>query len=152
MITFVSGDILDDDAEAIVNPINCVGVMGKGLALAAKNRWPQMFDAYKAACDSGSVRPGEMWLWPTGELFGTQYVIGFPTKRHWRAASQLQDIEAGLGAMHKAIVHHELRSVAIPMIGCGQGGLDWNFVGRRLVERLRGLDSVDLRVYGPSVC
>ncbi len=150
MITYTAGDILDDDAEAIVNTINCVGVMGKGLALAAKKRWPQMYVDYEAACYREEVRPGEMWVWATGELFGTRHVIGFPTKRHWRAPSQMGDIDAGLGALRRVIEDEGITSVAIPQLGCGHGGLQWADVGPRIVEYFDTLDGVDIRVYGPA--
>ena len=150
MITYAAGDILEDDAEAIVNTINCVGVMGKGLALAARRRWPQMYTEYQAACDRQEVQPGMMWVWGTGEMFGTRLLIGFPTKRHWRSRSQMEDIEIGLDGLGKTIETEGLKSIAIPQLGCGHGGLQWVDVRQRIVEELGNLGAVDVRLYGPG--
>ena len=96
MIEFKTGDILAEDAEALVNTVNCVGFMGRGIALQFKNVWPENFKAYAAACRRQEVQPGRMFVFETGRLTNPRYIINFPTKRHWRGKSRMEDIEAGL--------------------------------------------------------
>ena len=99
MIRFVQGDILQASAEALVNTVNCVGVMGRGIALQFKNVFPANFRAYEAACQRKEVQPGHMFVFDTGELTLPRYIINFPTKRHWRGKSRIEDIQAGLAAL-----------------------------------------------------
>ena len=134
MIRFTQGDILTADAEALVNTVNCVGVMGRGIALQFKKAFPDNFTAYAAACKRGEVEPGRMFVFDRRQLTGPRYIINFPTKRHWRNPSQLEDIRAGLGALVAEIRSRRISSLAIPRLGCGNGGLDWNVV-RPLIER-----------------
>ena len=103
MIEFKKGDIFAEDAEALVNTVNCVGVMGRGVALQFKKAFPENFDAYARACDRKEVRPGRMFVFETGELANPRYIINFPTKRHWRRKSRIEDIDAGLKALVAAI-------------------------------------------------
>lgn len=114
MIELTSGDILKDDSDAIINTVNCVGVMGRGLALQFKNAWPENFKAYEAACKREEVQPGRMFIYDTGQLTSPRYIINFPTKRHWRWKSRMQDIDAGLTALVRDVNRLGIRSLAIP--------------------------------------
>ena len=127
MIHFTHGDIFAQPAEAIVNPVNCVGVMGRGLALQFKRRHPDAFLAYRRACAERRLRPGLMFMFDTGRG-RPRWIVHFPTKRHWRDRSAIGDIEAGLRGLAATLAGHGIRSVAIPPIGCGLGGLDWRAV------------------------
>jgi len=150
MIQFVQGDILKAEAEALVNTVNCVGVMGRGIALQFKNVFPANFKAYEAACQLGDVQPGRMFVFDTGKLTGPRYIINFPTKRHWRGKSRIEDIQAGLAALVKEIRARNIRSIAIPPLGSGLGGLDWAEV-RSLIERATAeLPEVDVQVFEPG--
>ena len=127
MIRFTHGDIFAQPAEAIVNPVNCVGVAGAGLALRFRRHHPDAFQAYRRACAEGRLRPGRMFMFDTGRDT-PRWIVHFPTKRHWRNRSAIGDIEAGLRGLAAALAGHGIRSVAIPPIGCGLGGLDWRAV------------------------
>ena len=107
MMEFITGDILKSDAEALVNTVNCVGVMGRGIALEFKNKFPENFKAYAAACERKEVQPGRMFVFATGWVTGPKYIINFPTKRHWRGKSRLEDIESGLTALREVIRERE---------------------------------------------
>lgn len=133
MIEYKKGDILAEDAEAIVNTVNCVGIMGRGIALQFKNAYPENFNAYAAACNRQEVQPGHMFVFETGRLTNPQYIINFPTKRHWRGKSRIEDIKAGLTALIEEIRTRNIHSIAIPPLGSGLGGLDWSDV-RPLIE------------------
>ena len=150
MITLVTGDILKDDSEALVNTVNCVGVMGRGIALQFKHTWPENFKAYAAACKREEVQIGQMFLFDTQRLTLPRYIINFPTKRHWRDRSRMEDIEAGLDALATEICVREIRSIAIPPLGSGLGGLDWNEVRPRIEAALGSLDNVRIRLYVPN--
>ena len=119
------------EREALVNTVNCVGVMGRGVALAYKRRFPANFKAYKAACEWGEVELGRMFVFETGELM-PRFIINFPTKQHWRGRSRLADIDRGLSALVTEIERRGIRSIALPPLGCGLGGLDWNDVKPRI--------------------
>ena len=149
MIRFETGDILAADVAALVNPVNCVGAMGRGLALQFKRAFPENFRAYAAACARGEVRPGRMFLFETGTPANPRYIVNFPTKRHWRARSQMEDIEAGLDALAELIHERDIGSVAVPPLGSGLGGLDWDGVRPRIEEALRGLQGVEVIVFEP---
>jgi len=149
MIEFTSGDILRDDSEAIINTVNCVGVMGRGIALQFKNMWPENFKAYEAACKREEVQPGRMFVFDTNQLTSPRYIINFPTKRHWRGKSRLQDIDAGLSALLAEIHRRGIRSIAIPPLGSGLGGLDWAEVRPRIEAAMADLPEVRVRVYEP---
>lgn len=152
-ITQLKGDLLRDDAEALVNTVNCVGVMGKGLALSFERCFPEMFQLYRMASLNNEVRIGRMHLWrnPIGQ---PRLVINFPTKMHWRNPSQLEWIAAGLFDLTGVIRAEQLKSIAIPPLGCGLGGLQWPTV-RRLIHdvlqrELFDLD-VEVRLYGQDL-
>jgi O-acetyl-ADP-ribose deacetylase (regulator of RNase III) len=150
MVRFERGDILAADAEALVNTVNCVGVMGRGIALQFKNRFPANFKAYAAACKRDEVRPGEMFVFDTRELSWPRYVINFPTKRHWRGKSRIEDIRAGLDALVEEIRVRGIRSVAIPPLGSGLGGLEWNDVRPLIEDAMAPLPHVDVLVFEPG--
>lgn len=150
MIRFTQGDILKADAEALVNTVNCVGVMGRGIALQFKNTFPDNFKAYEVACRRGEVQPGRMFVFETGELTWPRYIINFPTKRHWRGKSRIEDIQAGLEDLVNVIRGRNIHSIAIPPLGSGLGGLDWAEV-RPLIERgLAALPEVETVVFEPG--
>ena len=149
MITLTHGDILRDDSEAIVNTVNCVGVMGRGIALQFRNAYPGNFKAYEQACQRGEVQPGRMFVYETGELSPPRYIINFPTKRHWRGKSRMEDIESGLAALVNVLREQKIRSVAIPPLGSGLGGLDWAQVKPRIEAALADLGDLRVTVYEP---
>lgn len=128
MLEICSGNLLEANAEALVNPVNCVGVMGKGLALQFKKAFPENFEEYQRACQDGEVKPEQMFIVPTGYLTHPHYIINFPTKRHWKKLSHIEDIEVGLQALIEAVRWLKIRSVAVPPLGCGNGGLAWSRV------------------------
>src|SRR4051812_4898298 len=128
MIEFTTGDILKADVEALVNTVNCVGIMGRGVALQFKNSFPANFKAYSAACAREEVQPGGMFVFETGYLSGPKYIINFPTKRHWRGKSRIEDIDSGLVSLVREIKERSIKSVALPPIGSGLGGLEWTQV------------------------
>jgi len=150
MIEYRKGDILTADAEALVNTVNCVGIMGRGIALQFKNAYPANFKAYAAACARGEVQPGRMFVFETDKLGNPKYIINFPTKRHWRGKSRLQDIESGLVALAQEIRERNIRSIAIPPLGSGLGGLHWPDVRERIEAALLGFNNVDIIVYEPT--
>ncbi|MCC5806196.1 MAG: macro domain-containing protein [Opitutales bacterium] len=150
MITYRQGNLLESDVEAVVNTVNTVGVMGKGIALMFKERYPEVFKAYAAACKSGEVRTGRMFLTPTNELSGPKWVIHFPTKRHWRRPSQMEWIEKVLVDLARVIREKEIQSVALPPLGCGNGGLVWSEVRERIDSVLGPLEGVDILAFEPT--
>lgn len=150
MINFCRGDILNADAEALVNTVNCVGVMGRGIALQFKNMFPDNFAAYARACDLGDVQPGRMSVYETGELTNPRYIINFPTKRHWRGKSRIEDIESGLRALREEVTRRGIRSVAVPPLGSGLGGLNWAEVRPRIITALDDLTDVRIDIYEPG--
>ncbi|HEX5199628.1 MAG TPA: macro domain-containing protein [Actinoplanes sp.] len=134
MIDQGRGNLLTADVDALVNTVNTVGVMGKGIALQFKRAFPANFRAYRAACARGEVRLGEVWVFDTGVIGPRRYIINFPTKDHWRNSSKLSDIVDGLESLVAAVRELGVRSLAIPALGCGNGGLDWADV-RPIIER-----------------
>jgi O-acetyl-ADP-ribose deacetylase (regulator of RNase III) len=150
-VQVVTGDLLkQDDVDAIVNTVNCVGVMGKGIALQFKNKWPDNFKAYAAACKSGSVRPGTMFVFDSGAIVRPNFIINFPTKDHWRGKSKIEFIRDGLVDLVVQIKRLNIRSIAIPPLGCGNGGLDWNDVRPMIVAAFADFPYVDVRLFEPS--
>lgn len=147
VIKFTSGDILQADTQAIVNPVNCVGIMGAGLALQFKKRWPDNFKLYAAACKQNEVKPGRMFIALTGRLTNPKYIINFPTKRHWRDASKIEDVELGLNALARYIKTRGIKSIAIPPLGCGLGGLNLADVRPMIESTLSDLKDVEILVY-----
>lgn len=150
MIQETQGDLLNADAEALVNTVNCVGVMGKGIALQFKRRFPDVFKEYTTACDRGEVQIGRMHVVPTGEIMGPKYVINFPTKRHWRSPSRLEYINEGLQDLRNVLGELGIRSIAIPPLGAGNGGLNWSEVHPLIEEALQDFSDVKVLLYAPS--
>lgn len=150
MIEYKSGNILEEDAEALVNSVNCVGIMGRGIALQFKNAFPNNFKAYAAACKRGDVQPGRMFVFVTENLGNPRYIINFPTKRHWRSRSRLADIEAGLETLVDEVRSRGIRSVALPPLGSGLGGLDWADVRPRIERALSELTDTTIVVFEPG--
>ncbi len=150
MIEYKQGDILRENAEAIINTVNCVGVMGRGIALQFKKAFPQNFLAYAAACKKKEVQPGKMFVFETGQLANPRYIINFPTKRHWRGASRMEDIDAGLRALVETIQRYDIQSIAIPPLGSGLGGLDWADVKPRIEAVLQPLTDLRVMIYDPQ--
>ena len=150
MIRYTVGNILDAEAEALVNTVNCVGIMGRGIALQFKNAFPGNFKAYVAACQRKSVEPGRMFVFDTGELTLPRYIVNFPTKRHWRGKSRMEDIESGLAALVEQVRVLGIRSIAVPPLGSGLGGLDWADVRPRIERAMSDLPGVDVQVFEPG--
>jgi O-acetyl-ADP-ribose deacetylase (regulator of RNase III) len=146
MIKFLKGDLLKSDAEALVNAVNTVGVMGKGIALQFKNQYPENYKVYKAACNKGELKIGTILIVKDGDLFNQKFIVNFPTKQHWRSPSEISYIQDGLIALKKAIQEYDIQSIAIPPLGCGLGGLDWNVVKPMIIEVLQDLD-VNISIY-----
>ncbi len=142
MIRFKTGDLLVEDAEALVNTVNCVGVMGRGIALQFKKAFPENFRSYAEACKRSEVRPGRMFVFETDQLINPRFIINFPTKRHWRGKSRMEDVEAGLRDLVDVIRKRNIRSIAIPPLASGLGGLAWDEVRPRIEAPLRSLDDL----------
>ena len=143
MISYVAGDLFESRAQVLTNTVNCVGVMGKGIALEFKKRYPSLFREYAARCTRGEMRIGEPWLWENAEV----QILNFPTKRHWRTPSRLDDIEAGLKwlAEHYGVLG--IYTIAMPALGCGNGGLSWDAVRPLMETHLGGLPDLEVFVY-----
>ncbi|WP_437486681.1 macro domain-containing protein [Sorangium sp. So ce1014] len=150
MIELTRGDILRAEAEALVNTVNCVGFMGRGIALQFKHAFPRNFAEYVAACKRGEVQPGRMLVVETGQLTSPRYIVNFPTKRHWKGKSRLADIDAGLEALIADVKRLHIKSIAVPPLGCGLGGLDWADVRPRIERAFAALSNVRVLVYEPS--
>jgi O-acetyl-ADP-ribose deacetylase (regulator of RNase III) len=150
MITHTTGDILQDEAEAIINTVNCVGVMGRGLALQFKKAFPLNFKAYAIACKQDKVQPGRMFVYHNKGLSSPRYIINFPTKRHWRDKSLMEDVEAGLEDLVRVIREKDIKSIALPALGCGLGGLDWSEVKAHIEQALAPLADIEINVYEPK--
>ena len=150
MITETTGNLLAADADALVNTVNTEGVMGKGIALQFKKAYPAMYDAYRRAAKSGEVHLGSMHVWPTGQMTGPRYIINFPTKGHWKSRSRLKDIESGLLDLVKTIAELRITSIALPPLGCGNGGLKWTDVHPRIVEAFKELPDVHVLLFAPG--
>ncbi len=150
MFELVQGNLFDADAEAFVNTVNTEGVMGKGVALQFRNAYPDNYKAYRRACRAGDVRPGRMFIHHCNSLSNPKYIINFPTKRHWRSKSRLDDIETGLQALICDVRRLGIRSVAVPPLGCGLGGLSWEEVQHLMRLAFEELPEVRWLVYEPS--
>lgn len=147
MIEFKTGDLFAEDVEALVNSVNCVGIMGRGIALQFKNAFPENFKAYADACRRNEVTPGRMFVHPLHGMANPRYIINFPTKRHWRGKSRIEDIEAGLASLVSEIRDYDIRSIAIPPLGSDLGGLPWADVRSRIIGVLQGLEDVRIVVF-----
>lgn len=144
------GDILDDTSQALVNTVNCIGIMGKGLALQFKKEFPDMFSEYVIACKRNEVRVGKMWVYAT-QYKDNKYVINFPTKIDWRNPSEINWIKRGIIDLVYTIAELEITSIAIPALGCTNGGLDWKDVSKVVYSMLDPIsDRLNIRVYKPQ--
>ncbi|MGF6709449.1 O-acetyl-ADP-ribose deacetylase (regulator of RNase III) [Luteibacter sp. W1I16] len=149
MITFTHGNLLEARAEALVNTVNTVGVMGKGIALMFKERFAENFRRYAAACKVKEVRTGKMFVTEVRELGGPRWIVNFPTKQHWRGDSKIEWIAEGLQDLRRFLIENKVKSIAIPPLGAGNGGLDWDEVRPRIEEALDGLDT-EIIVFEPT--
>lgn len=149
-VKYKTGDLLAEDAEALVNTVNCVGVMGRGVAIQFKKAFPANFKAYETACKVGEIEPGRMFVYETGRLTNPRYIINFPTKRHWRGKSRIEDIEAGLTDLVQEIQSRGIRSVALPPLGSGLGGLRWSDVRPRIERSLQNIPNIKVVVFEPK--
>lgn len=146
MLVTKMGDLFDSDAQTLVNTVNTVGVMGKGVALEFKKRFPEMYDNYVQRCRRGQVHLGQPYLYRRGS---PPWILNFPTKDHWRSVSRLSDIVAGLDYLERHYRAWGIESLAVPPLGCGNGGLDWDVVGPTLHRHLRRLD-IPVSLYAPA--
>lgn len=149
MIKPAQGNIIESKVEALVNTVNCVGVMGRGVALQFRQAFPENYKAYKAACDKRIVNIGEMFITEMSLLEHPRLIINFPTKRHWREKSKIEYIESGLIDLVEMIKQHKVRSIAVPPLGCGLGGLDWSEVRPKIVEALETIDDLSVQLFEP---
>lgn len=150
MIHYTTGDILQSEAQALVNTVNTVGVMGKGIALQFKEAFPYNFKIYKEACKSNSFHTGQILaVWDENLVQGRKLILNFPTKAHWRNPSKYEYISSGLEAMKEVMVEQKVESVAIPPLGCGNGGLEWSKV-KDLIEKALGELEIDIFVFEPN--
>lgn len=150
MIKYTKGNIIEADVEALVNTVNVVGVMGKGIALAFKKAFPSNFKIYKQLCEAKKFNIGDLLITNTGQI-KPRFIINFPTKKHWRGKSQIEFIEIGMKELVKEINQREIKSIAIPPLGCGNGGLNWEAVKPiilRQVELING--EIDIIIYEPG--
>ncbi|MEG3895747.1 MULTISPECIES: type II toxin-antitoxin system antitoxin DNA ADP-ribosyl glycohydrolase DarG [unclassified Microcoleus] len=150
MIEIQQGNLLKVNAEALVNTVNCVGVMGKGIALQFKQAYPENFRQYEKACRAGEVQPGQMFVISTGNLFNPRYIINFPTKRHWKGKSKIEDIKSGLTALIQEIKQLGITSIAVPPLGCGNGGLSWKTVKPLIESAFLELPNVQVLLFEPQ--
>lgn len=149
-IEFTQGNLLEADAEALVNTVNTVGVMGKGVALMFKEAFPDNFKAYAAAAKADELEVGKMFVTRRDAFLGPKWIINFPTKAHWRYPSRMQWVEAGLDDLKTVITEQGIRSIALPPLGAGNGGLDWEAVRSLMVEKLETLDGVRVVIFEPT--
>jgi O-acetyl-ADP-ribose deacetylase (regulator of RNase III) len=149
VIEYRQGDLLAADSEAVVNTVNCVGAMGRGIALQFKKRVPDNYAHYEAACKRGEVAPGRMLVFETKRVLNPKYIVNFPTKRHWRGASRMEDVEAGLADLVGVIQSLDIKSISIPPLGCGLGGLDWPAVRERMEKAFAAIPDVAFHLFEP---
>jgi len=148
MIFRGDGDLLKTPADALVNTVNTVGVMGKGIALQFKLAFPDNYAAYEAACKRGEVKVGEMFVFEREK--NPRFIINFPTKKHWKGKSKIEDIKSGLIALIKVVQDKHIKSIAVPPLGCGNGGLDWGKVRPLIEEAFRELPDVQVQLFYPD--
>ena len=150
MIKFTQGNLLEAETEAVVNTVNTVGIMGKGIALMFKERFPRNYEAYVRACARDEVHLGKMYVTENEELFGPRWIINFPTKTHWRVKTQIEWVQEGLKDLVRIIDEKNIRSIAIPPLGCGNGGLDWREVRPLIASTLQNVEGINAIVYEPT--
>jgi len=150
MIHYTSGNLLEANVDALVNTVNTVGVMGKGIALMFKERFPKNMNEYAKACKAGVVVTGQMFVTQTDELMGPKWIVNFPTKQHWRSKSKMEWVVDGLNDLKRFIAENDVQSIAVPPLGAGNGGLNWSDVKPQIDAALSGLDGVDIYIYEPT--
>jgi len=150
MITICDGNFLEANVEAIVNTVNCQGVMGKGIALQCKQAFPDNYVAYLKACKKGEVKPGVMFVYETKQIISSKYIVNFPTKSHWMRPSRYEYLEMGLKALVLEVRNRQIKSIAIPPLGCGLGGLDWVVVKPMIMKAFSDLSDVHVCLYEPK--
>ncbi|MBI1255989.1 MAG: Appr-1-p processing protein [Chloroflexi bacterium] len=148
MIQFVKGDILKQDAEALINTVNCVGIMGRGIALQFRKAFPENFKAYEIACKHNEVKLGQMFVFETGGFY-PRYIINFPTKQHWKSKSRIEDIQNGLKALVQEVEERKIKSIAIPPLGAGLGGLNWLEVKGEILKAFANQSHVEVFIFEP---
>lgn len=150
VLRYTQGNLLQAEAEALVNSVNCVGVMGKGIALMFKEAFPENFRRYATACKRDEVRVGEMFVTEGPALKGPRWIVNFPTKNHWRNRTKIEWIRDGLADLRRVIKEKRIRSIALPPLGCGNGGLSWAIVRPLIEDAVGNLQDVDVLVYEPT--
>ena len=151
MFELTNGNIFAANVEALVNTVNCVGIAGRGIALAFRQAFPENYKAYVKACHQGKLEPGRMFMFETGHLSNPKYIVNFPTKRHWKGKSRIEDIKSGLEALVLEVQRLKIQSIAIPPLGCGLGGLDWNEVRPLIESAFTTLPKVHVLVFEPDI-
>lgn len=149
MVELTEGNLLTANVEALVNTVNCIGYMGKGIALQFKQAFPDNFEAYQKACRAHEVQIGRMFVFKTGSMYNPKYIINFPTKGHWREKSRLTAIKTGLKTLIEAVKRLSIRSIAVPPLGCGLGGLKWQQVRPLIEEAFKEVPEVQILLYAP---
>jgi len=149
MFELTRGNLLESDVEAVVNTVNTEGIMGKGIALQFRKAYPDNYEAYRRACEAGEVQPGRMFIFDRQSLTNPRYIINFPTKRHWKARSRMDDVESGLVALVADVRRLGIRSIAVPPLGCGLGGLSWQEVQRHMRDAFEQIPDVRWLVFEP---
>jgi len=150
MLRLMEGNILEADAEALVNTVNTVGVMGRGIALQFKKAFPEMVKSYQEACRSHTLQPGQVQVFDRGSMLNPRYIINFPTKRHWKGKSRLEDIDAGLKSLVEEVRTRGIRSIALPPLGCGLGGLAWSQVLPMIQKAFADVTDAEVSVFAPA--
>lgn len=150
MISFKQQDIFKTETEAVINTVNTVGVMGKGIALQFKQKYPENFKAYEKACKNQDLKIGKMFVTETNSMLNPKYIINFPTKEHWKATSKIEYIKEGLIDLKKIFIDHNIKSVAIPPLGSGNGGLNWEEVKLLIISELNDLKDIEIIILEPS--
>ncbi len=150
MITYYKGNLLDAPVDALVNTVNTVGVMGKGIALMFKEAFPENFRAYEDACKREEIRVGQMFVTESSRFDGPRWIINFPSKKHWRQPSKLEWITEGLEDLRRVIVERGIKTIALPPLGCGNGGLEWAVVRPEIERALAPLADVEIQVFEPT--
>lgn len=150
MMKFLRGNLLESHTEALVNTVNTVGVMGKGIALMFKEAFPENFRAYEIACKNREIQVGRMFVTENPVLYGPRWIINFPTKKHWRQPSRIEWITEGLKDLRRVVVDKGIRSVALPPLGAGNGGLEWQTVRPEIERALGDLSGVQILVFEPA--
>ena len=147
MLRTVHGNILDSNAQVLTNPVNCVGIMGKGIALEFKNKYPNNYKNYAFACNNNMLKPGNIHIFEFLENDIKKFIINFPTKRHWKDKSKIEDIYSGMLALSIFLEKNNIQSIAIPKLGCGLGGLNWFDVRNIFIDVLTKYENIDIQIF-----